>query len=278
MSVLGLDAQDALAFIQRSRVMVDGQIQKTNRWIEDYHRITLNGHPLAELSRMAFVAHKPAGYALTEGDPLKRPTYQELLPQTSLVARPLGPVDLASSGLLLLSNIPALRKLGGRKPDVLLPSTFMIRLKERPSAFQLALLESRVPYEAEAEPLVIQDITEEDCGEDVETPELAPLPDDLGALMDSTIARWPTLPVRKAPVRPKELLPMLLMVVCGGTAQSIRHALSFVELQPREICCMRWGPLSLKEMSEPGSVRPLSQEEVQSMIDAVEPQIGRAHV
>ena len=26
--------------------------------------------------------------------------------------------------------------------------------------------------------------------------ELAPLPDDLGALMDSTIARWPTLPVR----------------------------------------------------------------------------------
>jgi hypothetical protein len=30
------------------------------------------------------------------------------------------------------------------------------RLKERPSAFQLALLESRVPYEAEAEPLVIQ--------------------------------------------------------------------------------------------------------------------------
>lgn len=263
MSVLGLDAQDALAFIQRSRVMVDGQIQKTNRWIEDYHRITLNGHPLAELSRMAFVAHKPAGYALTEGDPLKRPTYQELLPQTSLVARPLGPVDLASSGLLLLSNIPALRKLGGRKPDVLLPSTFMIRLKERPSAFQLALLESRVPYEAEAEPLLIQDITEEDCGEDVETPELAPLPDDLGALMDSTIARWPTLPVRKAPVRPKELLPMLLMVVCGGTAQSIRHALSFVELQPREICCMRWGPLSLKEMSEPGSVRPLSQEEVQ---------------
>jgi hypothetical protein len=32
---------------------------------------------------------------------------------------------------------------------------------------------------------------------------------------------------RKAPVRPKELLPMLLMVVCGGTAQSIHHALSF---------------------------------------------------
>lgn len=30
---------------------------------QDYHRITLNGHPLAELSRMAFVAHKPAGHA-----------------------------------------------------------------------------------------------------------------------------------------------------------------------------------------------------------------------
>ena len=34
-------------------------------------------------------------------------------PHASLVARPLGPVDLASSGLLLLTNIPALRKLGG---------------------------------------------------------------------------------------------------------------------------------------------------------------------
>ena len=91
------------------------------------------------------------GYALTEGDPLKRPTYQELLslvkivkirfsrflqilseskwmklipirirhfpqlrPDARLVARPLGPVDLASSGLLLLTNKPELRlALGG---------------------------------------------------------------------------------------------------------------------------------------------------------------------
>lgn len=83
-----------------------------------------------------------AGYALTEGDALKRPTYQQLLfpdqrchqdtqldtfgadlatprghprPDDSLVARPLGPTDLASSGLLLLTNRPALRKLGGAK-------------------------------------------------------------------------------------------------------------------------------------------------------------------
>ena len=32
---------------------------------------------------------------------------------------------------------------------------------------------------------------------------------------------------RKQPVEPKELLPMLLLVVRGGTAKSIRHALTF---------------------------------------------------
>eukprot|EP00439_Symbiodinium_sp_Y106_P032266 s5908_g3.t2 len=44
-----------------SRVTVDGQIQSKDRWIEDRHEITVNGHPLSEISGISFVAHKPAG-------------------------------------------------------------------------------------------------------------------------------------------------------------------------------------------------------------------------
>ncbi|CAK9013165.1 unnamed protein product [Durusdinium trenchii] len=267
MSVLSLDAQDALALIQRSRVMVDGRIQTRNCWV-DSHEITVNGHSLALLGSLAFLVHKPQGYALTEGDPLKRPTYQQLLPDTTMVARPLGPVDLASSGLLLLTNIPELRlALGGPEP-MPLPATFMVRLKDRPTGVQIALLESKAPYD-EATPLLIQDITDaEEEADELEQPELVPPPDDLGALMHSSIARWPSTPRRKQHARPKKLLPMLLMVVSGGTAKGIRHALSLVEAQPQEICCIRWGPLSLEEMSEPGSMRPLSQAEVQTLTDA----------
>eukprot|EP00913_Durusdinium_trenchii_P014174 g13301.t1 len=159
--------------------------------------------------------HRKLLRGIAKGDPLKRPTYQQLLPDTTMVARPLGPVDLASSGLLLLTNIPELRlALGGPEP-MPLPATFMVRLKDRP------------------------------------TGELVPPPDDLGALMHSSIARWPSTPRRKQHARPKKLLPMLLMVVSGGTAKGIRHALSLVEAQPQEICCIRWGPLSLEEMPVP---------------------------
>lgn len=229
------------------------------------------------------------GYALTEGDPLKRPTYQQLLPDASLIAQPMGPTDLTSSGLLLLTNLPELRQLGSShsiwrsKPrrgpaghlfgearpwiwtfgDVFkaFRGSFScrLRLKERCSSWQLALLETQAPYQG-AKAIHIQDITEEEP--EAPAPSLAPLPDDVGPFMDSSVARWPGRAVRKPPVRPKQLLPMLLMVIQGGTAKGIRHALSLVasrnaekgtedaevEAQALEICCIRWGPLSLQDM------------------------------
>ena len=136
-----------------------------------------------------------------------------------------------------------------------------LRLKERCSSWQLALLETQAPYQG-LQPLHVEDVTEEEEVEEP-TPELAPLPEDLGPFMDSSVARWPARPVRKE-VRPKQLLPMLLLVVRGGTAKGIRHALALVEAQALEICCIRWGPLSLQGMSEPGSLRALSEEEIEA--------------
>ncbi|CAJ1411289.1 unnamed protein product, partial [Effrenium voratum] len=247
----------------RSRVMVDGRIQKTDRWVKD-EEITVNRHPLQELSTVAFIAHKPAGYALTLGDPLKRPTCAELLPDPSLLARPIGPIDLPSSGLVLLTNRAELRGLAGPKPLVELPATFMVRLLDRPSSTQLALLASTAHG---FDPLHVEDITDADEVEEETTVQLSPLPDELGALMGSSEARWER-PSRPPAPAPQKQLPMLL-VALRGTARALREALSFVGAVPREICCIRWGPLSLEAaLTRPGGVRPLSQDELHSLLDA----------
>ncbi|CAE7542739.1 ZFP36L1 [Symbiodinium natans] len=265
-AALGLNAQDALALVQRSRVTVDGQIQKRDRWIEDGHEITVNGHPLTEITGVSFVAHKPAGFALTEGDPLKRPTYSQLLPDPSLIARPLPmPVDLHSSGLVVLTNHAALRAALTCEGAKLPPSTFMVRLRQRPSSYQLAVLETKAPYDGVAEPLLVEDLTDAQNDEVIVAED--PQPPDVGTLLGSSVATWGTEPPRSH-YAPREVLPIVAVTLCGGSAATVRQGLLAVGAAPREICCVSWGPLSLhgSDLSEPGGIRPLSQEEVNILI------------
>jgi len=68
-------------------------------------KITVDGKPLAARQRhLYFLLHKPKGYVTTVSDPEGRPTVMDLLGQIHERVYPVGRLDYASEGLLLLTN------------------------------------------------------------------------------------------------------------------------------------------------------------------------------
>src|SRR5262245_19793541 len=68
-------------------------------------KITVDGKPLAAPQRhLYFLLYKPKGYVTTVSDPEGRPTVMDLLGQISSRVYPVGRLDYASEGLLLLTN------------------------------------------------------------------------------------------------------------------------------------------------------------------------------
>jgi len=68
-------------------------------------QITVDGKPLAAPERhLYFLLHKPKGYVTTVSDPEGRPTVMDLLGKLPERVYPVGRLDYASEGLLLLTN------------------------------------------------------------------------------------------------------------------------------------------------------------------------------
>src|SRR5215510_10369080 len=68
-------------------------------------KITVDAKPLASPQRLLyFLLHKPKGYVTTVSDPEGRPTVMDLLGEIPERVYPVGRLDYASEGLLLLTN------------------------------------------------------------------------------------------------------------------------------------------------------------------------------
>lgn len=101
--------READALIKEGKVTLNGKVvtdlatQVTN---EDV--ITVNGHPLKHPEAMitVIVYHKPKGELVTKKDPRGRKTIYETLPPTLRHFIPVGRLDFASEGVLLLSDSP----------------------------------------------------------------------------------------------------------------------------------------------------------------------------
>jgi len=86
-------------------------------------KITVDGKPLAARQRhLYFLLHKPKGYVTTVSDPEGRPTVMDLLGQIHERVYPVGRLDYASEGLLLLTNdgdlAQKLTKAGEHMPKI----------------------------------------------------------------------------------------------------------------------------------------------------------------
>jgi 23S rRNA pseudouridine2605 synthase len=110
--------------IAEGRIAIDGVVVETPATLlSSLAGVTVDGNPVreAEAARL-FLYHKPKGLLVTERDPAGRPTIYDRLPKGLPRLVPVGRLDLATEGLLLLTTD------GGLKRQLELPATGVERV------------------------------------------------------------------------------------------------------------------------------------------------------
>ena len=134
------------------RVTVNGQIVTELGSKADPARdhIKVDGKllPTARSGQKTYLLlHKPKGYVTTVTDPEGRPTVMDLLrkakPPVSERVYPVGRLDWASEGLLLLTNDGELANLLTRAASHV-PKTYLVKISGKPQEADLAKLRSGV--------------------------------------------------------------------------------------------------------------------------------------
>ena len=98
--------------IADGRVAIDGQILTTPATVlRSLRGVTVDGEPVAAAApARLFRFHKPAGLLTTERDPAGRPTIYDRLPKGLPRLMPVGRLDLATEGLLLMTTDGELKR------------------------------------------------------------------------------------------------------------------------------------------------------------------------
>ena len=86
------------------RVTVDGQTAALGDSVDlEEQSVEFDGAPVQRECKEYWLLNKPAGVVSTASDPQGRPTVLDSIPTTSRVF-PVGRLDLASTGLLVITN------------------------------------------------------------------------------------------------------------------------------------------------------------------------------
>ena len=106
--------------------------------------ICVDGKRLRKAERLIyFLLNKPKGYVTTVSDPEGRPTVMDLLPQGVGRVYPVGRLDYASEGLLLMTNDGALaQKL--MKAGSHVPKTYWVKVSGKPEEKAIAKLRAGI--------------------------------------------------------------------------------------------------------------------------------------
>jgi len=132
--------------ISAGRVTVNGKtVTELGTKADPAHdRICVDGTPVqATEKRVYLLLHKPKGYVTTTSDPQGRPTVMELLGEQAERLYPVGRLDYASEGLLLLTNDGELAQRLTRAASHI-PKTYHVKISGRPSGQSLERLRNGV--------------------------------------------------------------------------------------------------------------------------------------
>ncbi|HEX6988754.1 MAG TPA: pseudouridine synthase [Bacillota bacterium] len=139
--------RNAEAVIRSGRVRVDGRVvsDPAARCDPERQRVEVDGRRLPWPPSPVVVAlHKPAGYVTTRRDPRIRHTIYDLLRGAPAGLHPIGRLDAASRGLLLLTNDGSLTQRLTR-PAGHVPRLYRVRVRGLPEPRVLDVLRQGVP-------------------------------------------------------------------------------------------------------------------------------------
>jgi len=110
LSKLGLcSRREARALVLDGRVAIDGVVVRSplRAVVPERARIAIDGEPALRARPLTILLHKPRGVVTTRRDPQGRPTVYDALGELAPAGAhlvPVGRLDAASTGLLLLTN------------------------------------------------------------------------------------------------------------------------------------------------------------------------------
>jgi 23S rRNA pseudouridine2605 synthase len=107
LSKLGLASRgEARELIRAGRVAVDGGMvtDPLHEVVPEQIRVEIDGRPVRRAEPLTILLHKPRGVVTTRSDPQGRPTVYNCLEGLDAHVVPVGRLDAATSGLLLLTN------------------------------------------------------------------------------------------------------------------------------------------------------------------------------
>src|SRR5580765_7649865 len=133
-------------FITQGLVSVNGQVvtELGSKADLEHDHIRVNGKLLHAAERHVYLLmNKPKGYVTTLSDPEKRPTVSQLLHGVGARVYPVGRLDYASEGLLLLTNDGELANQM-MKAASHVPKTYMVKIAGTPTDEAIAKLRAGV--------------------------------------------------------------------------------------------------------------------------------------
>jgi len=135
LSKLGLTSRKAArALILDGRVSVDDRTitNPAARIVPERVRISIDGTARSRSRALTIVLHKPRGYVTTRSDPEGRKTVYDLLSNVPERVVPVGRLDLATSGLLILTTDTQFANWL-TDPEAGVPRVYLVTVKGRVS-------------------------------------------------------------------------------------------------------------------------------------------------
>lgn len=143
LSKLGVCSRSqAEAAVRAGRVAVDGRVVRDPEFpvVAERQRLSLDGVAVAAAQRVYLMLNKPRGIVVSAADERGRGTVYDLLRDAGLPwLGPVGRLDKASEGLLLLSN-DSVWAAGITEPATHLDKTYHVQVAGQPDAAVLAAM------------------------------------------------------------------------------------------------------------------------------------------
>jgi 23S rRNA pseudouridine2605 synthase len=140
---------EAAKLVRAGRVKLNGALRRDPETPvqADKDRIEVDGQPLSRLDRIYLVLNKPRGVVTTASDEQGRETVYAYLPQNSRWIAPVGRLDKASEGLVLLTNDS---EWGARitTPETHLDKTYRVQIATIPDDALLKQLQNGITTNA----------------------------------------------------------------------------------------------------------------------------------